>query len=401
MNIRITPCLLNGDIDAVASKSMAHRLFICAALSDAPTRIKLKNLSKDIEATIACVSALGGEVSRERDMFTVSPIQTRVKKARIYDCRESGSTLRFMLPIVCALGAGGTFIGEGRLPGRPISELVAAIGGCDISADSLPITIDGRMQSGDIRIAGNVSSQYISGLLFALPLLDGDSRIILTEPLESESYVNMTMQALTAFGVAVERKEYGFSVKGGQKYRSVGECTVEGDWSNAAFFITSSAIGNLVKVNGLNDNSAQGDRVIKKLLLEFRSGGTEIDATDIPDLVPILSVAAAYSSGRTVIKNAARLRLKESDRLQAVAKNLTAVGVKVTQTHDGLIIDGRGGVTGGTVDGFNDHRIVMAAAIAATRAEGETIIIGAEAVEKSYPDFFKDFEKLGGKYDVI
>lgn len=400
MNVLIHPCLLDGEIDAVSSKSMAHRLFICAALADGETVIKLTNTNKDIKATENCITALGGEIKRDFNTYTVKPVGG-VKKARIYDCGESGSTLRFLFPVICALGAGGTFIGEGRLPDRPIKELTGIIKGCDISGDSLPITVDGKMAAGDFYIAGNISSQYISGLLFALPLLNGDSKIILTSPLESASYVDMTLNALKTFGVAAERTDYGFSVKGGQKYVSPGEVTVEGDWSNGAFFITASAIGNLVKVNNLDPCSAQGDKEIKRLLIEFRSGGTEIDASGIPDLVPVLSVAAAYSTGRTVIKNAARLRLKESDRLSSVSNMLTAMGADATETEDGLIINGTGGLKGGTVDGVNDHRIVMSAVIAATRAEGDTLILGAEAVEKSYPGFFKDFKKLGGKYDVV
>lgn len=400
MDIIVHPCLLDGEIEAVSSKSVAHRLFICAALADGQTAITLKNANKDITATENCIKALGGDIERSGFEYVVTPINA-CKRSRIYDCGESGSTLRFLFPVICALGAGGTFIGGGRLPDRPIKELVSVVKGCDISGDSLPITVDGKLQSGDFYIAGNVSSQYISGLLFALPLLGGDSRIILTCPLESAAYVDLTLSALKAFGVTAEKTDYGFFVKGGQKYVTPEKVAVEGDWSNAAFFITASAIGNLVKVNGLDPASAQGDKVIKKLLLDFRSGGTEIDASGIPDLVPILSVAAAYSSGRTVIKNAARLRLKESDRLAAVSAMIKGMGGNIEKTFDGLIINGAGGLKGGRVDGCNDHRIVMSAVIAATRADGDTLITGAEAVEKSYPAFFEDFKKLGGKYDVV
>lgn len=401
MKVVIHSCSLSGEIDAVPSKSMAHRLFICAALADSETQIVLSKTNKDIEATESCVKALGGEIVKKRKVYTVTPISDKVKKSRIYDCGESGSTLRFLFPIVCALGAGGTFIGEGRLPQRPIKELTDIVKGCAVSGEALPIAVEGKLQSGEFRIAGNVSSQYISGLLFALPILDGNSKIILTSPLESYSYVKMTVSALNLFGVKVERTEYGFFVKGNQKYISPKEVTVEGDWSSAAFFITATAIGHNVKVNNLDANSAQGDKAVVSELKKITAGGAVVDAADIPDLVPVLSVAACYANGRTVIKNAARLRLKESDRLAAVREVLSTLGAKIEETADGLIIDGNGNLFGGEVHGFNDHRIVMSAVIAASLANGDTVIDGAEAVNKSYPSFFEDFKKLGGKFDVV
>lgn len=401
MKVIMHPGTLSGEINAVSSKSVAHRLFLCAALADVPTVINLTNVNKDITATMDCIKALGGEIVKKRKTYTVTPISANVKKSRIYNCGESGSTLRFLFPIVCALGAGGTFIGEGRLPERPMKDLTEIITGCQISGDSLPITVNGKMLSGEYKIKGNVSSQYITGLLFALPLLDGDSKIILTSNLESASYVDMTIDALNQFGIKVEKTDYGFFVKGNQQYVSPGELTVEGDWSNAAFFITAQAIGNDVKVENLNYKSVQGDRKITQILLAMRDDVTEIDVSDIPDLVPILSVAAAYTKGKTFIKNAARLRLKESDRLTAVAVNLSKMGAEIEEMPDGLIIHGKGYLKGAEVDSFNDHRIVMSMAIAATKADGDVIINGAQAAEKSYPTFFEDLKKLGGKFDVI
>lgn len=409
MNVKITPCTLDGDVVAPPSKSAAHRALLCAALAKKKSRIELSSVSKDIEATLRCVEAAGGRALKQDNGYEITPVfsggadkpaECRVKKA-VFDCGESGSTLRFFLPVAAALGIEATFVGSGRLPDRPVGELLAALKGCNASADKLPLTISGRLQSGVFRLRGDISSQYVTGLLFALPLLEGDSEIVLTTPLESASYVELTLRALADSGIAVERTESGFFVRGGQVYRPKETICVEGDWSNAAFFITASAIGNLVRVRGVDGGSAQGDAAIKNVLLSLRSSGAEIDAGDIPDLVPIVSVAAAYATGRTVIKNAARLRIKECDRLHAVAVNLNALGGKVQETNDGLIIDGTGGLTGGKVDGFNDHRIVMSMAIAATKAAGAVEISGAEAVEKSYPAFFEEFKRLGGKIDVL
>ncbi len=400
MDVKVHPSYLDGTITAISSKSMAHRLFICGALADKPTTVIIKDKSKDIDATMNCINALGGEIKKDKRAYTVNPIQTRVKRSRIYDCVESGSTLRFLFPVICALGVGGTFIGEGRLPDRPIKEYIDAIRGCTFTANSLPITVSGKMQSGEYRIAGNISSQYITGLLFALPLLDGDSKIVLTSTLESVPYVEMTIDALEKFNVKVERTSYGFFIKGGQKYISPELIEVEGDWSNSAFFITANAIGHSVKIEGLNIDSKQGDKAIKELVT-LTGERVEICVKEIPDLVPILCVWASYRQGVTVITGAERLRLKESDRLMAMRVCLTSLGVDITETNDGLIINGNGKVNGGIVDGFNDHRIVMAMAILATNATAPITIKGAQAINKSYPKFFEAFKRLGGKIDVL
>ncbi len=399
MNVKIYPCTLDGDVVAPPSKSAAHRALLCAALAKEKSVVGLSALSKDIEATLRCIEAAGGGVRKTEGGYEITPAAGAEKA--VFDCGESGSTLRFFLPVAAALGIEATFIGSGRLPQRPVGELLSVLKGVKADADKLPLTISGKLQSGAFRIRGDVSSQYITGLLFALPLLQGDSEIVLTTPLESGAYVEMTLGALKKSGVEVEKRESGYFVRGGQTYAPPAYAAVEGDWSNAAFFITASVIGNLVRVRGVDKNSAQGDAAIKDVLLSIRSSGAEIDAGNIPDLVPAVSVAAAYATGRTVIKNAARLRLKECDRLHAVAANLNALGGRVRETDDGLIIDGTGGLTGGRVDGFNDHRIVMSMAIAATKAAGAVEILGAEAVEKSYPAFFEEFKRLGGKFDVL
>ena len=391
----VYPGILRGTVSAPPSKSAAHRALICAALADAPTAIRLGTLNRDIEATMACLRALGAAIAPEGDDWQVAPMVRDTKHCAL-DCGESGSTLRFLIPVAAALRADVRFVGHGRLPERPNAVLTDALrkNGATIDGDLLPMRVSGGLKSGWFELPGNVSSQYISGLLFALPLLEGDSEIRLTAPLQSASYVNLTIQALSRFGVAVERTKTGWFVPGGQRYRSPARLAIEGDWSAAAFWLAANATGSAVDVEGLDPDSAQGDRAVVKWL-----GESTIDATDVPDLVPALAVAAAARPGMTVITGAARLRLKESDRLETVAGMLKALGIRADVHPDGLAVYG-GSPHGGTVNGANDHRIVMAAAIAATAADGPVTITGAEAVAKSYPDFFRDFNALGGHAHV-
>ena len=400
MNVIVTPGPLAGRVRVPASKSAAHRALICAALADKPTAIQISALNRDIEATTACLSALGAAIRRDGDALRVSPV-ARVPEAALLDCGESGSTLRFLLPVAAALGAGCRFVGSGRLPQRPNAPLTGALRdhGAQIDSDCLPMNLSGTLRAGRWALPGNVSSQYVSGLLFALPLLDGDSELTLTTRLESAAYVDMTLEALSRFGIRVEPIESGWRIPGDQRYRSPGECAVEGDWSAAAFWLAADAMGANIRLDGLSEDTAQGDRAVAALL-----GQPEIDASGVPDLVPALAGAAAHRAGRTVITGAARLRLKESDRLESVARLIHALGHACAVTADGLVIDGGApepcpdGVR--TVDGANDHRIVMAAAVAAAHADGPVRITGAEAVEKSYPDFFRDLRQLGGRVDV-
>ncbi len=400
MNIVITPSPLSGAVRVPASKSAAHRLLIGAALADGPTRIDLSGMNRDIEATAACLRALGADIAEEGGTLAVSPVADVPTEATL-NCGESGSTLRFLLPVAVALGVQATFTGHGRLPQRPNAPLVAALRahGAVIDGDLLPMTASGPVEGGLWTLPGDVSSQYVTGLLFTLPLLKGDSEIRLTTPLASAAYVDMTLQALSQFGVAVEATADGWRVPGGQRYHSPGMATVEGDWSAAAFWLAANALGARIDVEGLRPDSVQGDRAVATLL-----GQAAIDATHVPDLVPALAVAAANRPMRTVITGAARLRLKESDRLRSVADMLGALGHAATVTPDGLIIDGGRPrpcpAPVRTVDGANDHRIVMAAAVAAAYGDRPVRVTGAQAVEKSYPDFFRDFTLLGGQAHV-
>lgn len=400
MNAVLHPGLLRGSVRVPPSKSAAHRMLIAAALADAPTEMEISALNEDILATIGCLRALGAEIEYTDAGLRVRPIGASLRAQASLSCGESGSTLRFMLPVAAALGVECTFSGAGRLPERPNRILTDALNAHGVRADRelLPIQLSGRLRGGTYAVAGNVSSQYITGLLLALPLCAEDSEIVLTKALESASYVGITLEALSMFGVRVYETPQGWRIPGGQRYMTPGRVQVEGDWSAAAFWLAANALGSRVACEGLRADSAQGDRAMVQRLNAL---GGEIDVSDTPDLVPALAVAAAAHPGRTHITGAARLRMKESDRLRAVADMLHALGGQAEEQADGLIIDGGRPFTGGTVNGVNDHRIVMAAAIAATAAQGDVTLTDARAVAKSYPNFFEEFRRLGGRCDGV
>ena len=414
MIMRLDGSGLGGTVAAIPSKSQAHRLLICAALAREESLVHCPRLNADIEATVRCLRALGAEIGRAGENFIVKPITAPVSPAEL-DCGESGSTLRFLLPVAAALGVEARFTGSGRLPERPMGELCAALrnGGAAVSADRLPITVSGGLRAGTYRLPAKVSSQYISGLLFALPLLTGESLLELDGAPESAPYIDMTLAALRAFGVAAEREGNAWRIPAGQGYHSPGSLSVEGDWSNAAFWLCAGAVGRKsLTVTGLDPASPQGDRAMAALLRRMGAAvteggnsltvspaplhGLELDARDVPDLVPVLAVTAACAAGESRIVNAGRLRLKESDRIASTAALIRALGGDVTEEAEGLTIHG-GGLRGGTVDAWGDHRIAMAAAAASAACSVPVTIRGAEAVNKSYPSFFEDYRALGGR----
>ena len=413
----ISPSPLSGTIPAIASKSDAHRLLILAALSKGETRLRMEQRSEDIDATIGCLRALGAEISLIPDGVSVRGIE-RVNENPLLDSKESGSTFRFLLPVACALCDTARFTGGGRLPERPIGALMHAMQahGVAFSAERLPFATTGKLTGGDFSLPGNVSSQYLTGLLLALPLIKEDSTILLTTHLESAAYVDITLHALHRFGISVETQGERYHIPGGQSISSPGELRVDGDWSNASFFLAAGALGKPVTVTGLNLDSPQGDKAMLDALLHFgasidatadaitvspaRLSGCMIDVGETPDLLPILAVLGACATGETRLTNASRLRLKESDRLASVTNMLTALGCTVEELPDALVITG-GSLVGGTVDSVRDHRIAMAAAIASIRCAKKVRILGADAVKKSYPAFFKDFNLLGGHADVV
>ncbi len=430
----ITRCNIKGHITACASKSVMHRVLICAALADKPTKIYCNGSSEDIQATIECLrnmSAIIEEVSEEHSntkIYTVQPISRNI--SRVLDCRESGSTLRFLISVNAALGADTTFTGHGRLMERPIRELLEELTahGCLVRQTADSIAITGKLLPGDYHLSGNTSSQFVSGLLMALPLLDSGSNIsLMTEP-ESSAYIDITIDVLRQFGVNIIKsgtREYLINSAKKQdvlvqdlvqekrqynSFSSAGEYHIEGDWSNAAFWLIAGAIVSPqgLRLSGLDINSAQGDKSIISILKEMgadiktvnkgkkteitvkksRLRGIDISVKNIPDLVPALAVAAATAQGKTIFRDAARLRLKESDRIEAIVNMINSLGGNAYTEEDNIIIIGTGSLKGGIVNSCNDHRIAMAAAIAALDCTEPVTIIGAEAVGKSYPDFY-------------
>ena len=402
MNIKITPAQLFGQVSAIASKSVAHRQLICASLSDAPTKIGCPEISNDIIATANCLEALGAKITYENSQFNIIPI-SKPKENAILNCGESGSTLRFMLPVVCALSVNATFKMEGRLPKRPLSpmwEELISHGAVFEKPTEDTIRVSGHLDNKPFSIRGDVSSQFITGLLFSLCVLKEPTQMKVTTPIESMPYINITTEVLGDFGVNVTLKDNIFSIHG--KLTTKGIYQSDGDWSNGAFWLCADTLSKkTIKCTGLSQNSPQGDKEILNVLDELNKEESEIDGKDIPDLIPIVSVVASVSKGTTVIKNAQRLRIKESDRILSTFELIKNLGGKCKITDDGLIIEGVEKLKGGKVSSFNDHRIAMSAAIASIVCENEVIINGAEAVEKSYPAFWEDFKKLGGKYRVL
>jgi len=392
MDITLFPTPLRGEITPIPSKSQAHRLLILAAFADEPTELLCSETNRDIEATVDCLNALGADIRRTGTGYAVQPVRTLPEKATL-NCCESGSTLRFLLPVAGALGVDTTFLLEGRLPQRPLSPMWEEMErmGCSLSRPT-PDTIHcaGKLRPGHYAIDGGVSSQYITGFLLALSLLDSPSTLEITGKLESAPYVDLTKDALRRFGADPEHP-------GLCKLRSPGKLTVEADWSNAAFFLAANALGSKLDIQGLNPDSAQGDRAAAALLPKLAQEAITIDASDIPDLVPILSVSAACFQGAT-FTNIRRLRLKESDRVASVIAMLEALGGHAEADDNTLHVFGTG-LVGGTVDSVNDHRIAMAAAIAATCCREPVTILGAQCVRKSYPKFFDEYRRLGGRYE--
>ncbi len=394
MDLILYPSKLQGEIQAIPSKSQAHRLLICAAFADKPTTLVCPQTNADIEATAHCLNALGADIVRTDNGYRVNPVVNTVSEP-VLDCGESGSTLRFLLPIVCALGVNATIKMHGRLPERPLSPLDDELTrmGCTLTRpanDTIQTT--GKLQAGVFNIGGNISSQYISGLLLAAPLLSGQTKINIIGKLESKPYVDMTRLALAQFGISSN----DYTVDGNAVLRSPGHITVEGDWSNAAFFLTAKALGNPVSVQNLNMDSPQGDRAVTDILANAETAPT-ISAANIPDLVPILAVAFGCRTG-AVFTDVGRLRLKESDRVATVCNMLNRLGAKAEATNDTLTIKPCK-YQSCVIDSAGDHRIAMSAAIAATVADGPVTILGAECVAKSYPAFWQEYARLGGKYE--
>lgn len=413
---------LNGELSGAVvpppSKSQAHRLLICAALGMNECSVVCHAMNDDLVATMNCLNALGADITYRDGVFRVMPIGKVVKGAQL-DCGESGSTLRFLISVAASLGADATFAGHGKLPYRPNGALYDTLSGHGIAFDrhspdaELPVTCRGNLQGGRFRLNGGLSSQYLTGLLFALPLVSIDSEIEIVGNLASASYVGMTLDALHRAGVEIENRGNIYRIRGGQHYMLPSMVTVESDWSAAAFWLVAGVVGSRpVTVRGANRASLQGDRRIVEHLrsmgafIEFDGDdvvampsqlfGTELDCMDTPDLLPILSVAASAADGETIFTHVGRLRFKESDRLAAMQKTLASFGIASHVGEDTFVVCGGRAVSVMPVDSFGDHRIAMSAAVMSTIADGITEIKGVECVAKSYPAFLDDFVRLGG-----
>lgn len=429
----IIPHELSGSIRSVASKSEAHRSFICAAFADGITDITCHTASKDIDATIACLETLGAHFAKTAKGYRVSPIKQPkhvLFNLRRFDlnCGESASTLRFLLPLVCALGRKVELHVEGTLAHRPLTPFYEELTshGARLSPEgSYPLSVSGQIKGGRFVLPGNISSQFVSGLLMAAPLMEQDLEVLVTEPVESAPYIDLTCSVLAKFGVGVEKThvtendtEYlRFYVSDNVRYQTPGLLEVEGDWSNAAFWLTAGALGSGVEVTDLNMQSKQGDRTILAALSLVgarvsRHGSTatamydhlraiQLNVADTPDLVPPLAIVAAFAEGTSKFSGVQRLRLKESDRLQSITAAISALGGRAyIEGDDTLVIEGHGSLDGGSVDGESDHRIVMMAAVAASFTNNPTTVTHAEAIAKSYPTFFEDFRALGGNVEL-
>lgn len=416
MNYHIKAGSRSGTVHVPSSKSCAHRMLICAALSHENSRIFCDGISKDIAATIACLKSFAADIDESDGYINIAPIPYEKREStseRMLDCGESGSTLRFLLPVAGALGINAVFRTQGRLSQRPMDALTDELcaHGMSIKRDGDRLICSGALTAGEYSVPGNISSQYISGLLMALPLLDGDSTLRVTGSVESADYIAMTEDALQKSRISFIKNGNDYEIAGNQQYFAPQISVVEGDWSNAAFFLCMGAFSEEgISIDNMPQCSKQGDKKIINILRRFgakvdisgeritvsRGGlvGQRIDACAIPDLVPTISALAAGARGTTEIFNAARLRYKESDRLNTVCKMLKSLGADIEEKTDGLVICGKERLLGGSVCAENDHRIAMAAAVAAAVCENDVIVEGAQCVEKSYPSFWNTLESL-------
>ncbi len=420
MTVSVNPGKLCGTVRAIPSKSVAHRIILAAAMSKQPTHIMLSQLSKDISASLSCAKALGADIAFDSNGVTITPFARHVTNP-LLDCNESGTTLRLFLPCVAASFSSAEFSGKGRLMQRPLSPLKEELEKHGIRLNTVGganLNISGRLTSGDYYLPGNVSSQFISGLLFALPLLCGNSKIIITSELESAGYVDMTLDTLEQFGIKITKEDYGYFVKGSQEYRSPGNITVEGDWSNAAFWFCAGALGSNISVEGLCTDSLQGDKAVLDVLQQMgatvnthenkisvqsceRLSSVTVNGSQIPDLIPILAATACFAKGDTLFTDIGRLKLKESDRIQTICNMINSCGGKAVCGDDFIKITGKDCIHGGTADSCNDHRISMSLAIMGTASQNGITITDASAVQKSYTDFYEDIISLGGILNVI
>ncbi len=399
MKVRIFKSEAKGRISAPPSKSMAHRALICSALSE---KSSIKNIafSKDIEATISCLTALGAKVKTEGNSISIGALSpfAPIENATLF-CNESGSTLRFLLPLCMLSDRKITLTGSERLFERPLDiyEQIAEQNGILFEKTKNSVTVCGKLKAGNYRLSGDISSQFVSGLMFALPLLDRDSSIEIIGKFESASYIDLTLSTLKEFGIQIAGENNVFYIKGNQKYQNT-DYTIEGDYSNAAFLEGFNLLGGNVSVEGLNEKSQQGDRIYKDIYAALLNGKKHFDLSDCPDLAPVLFALASQYGAEFI--GTARLKIKESDRAEAMRQELSKLGVEIEVFENSVSVKKSTLKTPTEpINSHNDHRIVMALALLLTKNGG--VIEGAEAVEKSFPDFFEKIKELGIKIEIL
>ncbi|MGB7366548.1 3-phosphoshikimate 1-carboxyvinyltransferase [Carnobacterium jeotgali] len=408
-NLTLTPNALNGTVTVPPSKSMAHRAVICASLAAGRSTIKNIQLSDDILATIEGMRSFGAIIFYDDQTLTIDGIRNgTAKESRTINCNESGSTLRFLIPLATLFTGETHFIGQGHLGKRPLEPYQELFDAQSLhyhqaTTENLQLSVAGSLTPGIYEMRGDISSQFITGMLLTLPLLAGDSVLKITTHLESKGYIDLTLSVLQSFGILIEQEEDGqvFRIKGQQAY-SPRDYTVEGDYSQAAFWLSANALGNKLLVSGLDSDSLQGDQAIVSILDTLSDGSNDservIDGAQVPDIIPVVALVAALSKGKTKIINLERLRIKESDRLVATQKELTALGAQIEIVEDSLLIEGVSRLSGGQqVWSHKDHRMAMMLAIASTVSEEPIHIKDTDCVKKSYPNFWETFQQLGGK----
>lgn len=417
--VKLYPSSLNGTINIISSKSMTHRVIIASSLANEPSVLKNIDLSNDILATIEAVKAYGTKVTIKNKTVTINPNKKKNLKRKLIDCNESGSTLRFFIPIMAMFSKKVTFTGAKSLLSRPMSiyQDVFEKSNSEFIHNSKIITVKGPIKAGEYTLDGSVSSQFFTGLMFVLPMLENDSVIKVKGNLESKSYIDLTLQVLNQFGVSIIENNNTYYIRGNQTYKGK-KMSVEGDYSQAAFMLVGGAINGHVKLNNLSNDSVQGDKVIIEHIermkgkiirledgissLKSKTEGTVIDLADCPDLGPILALLGSLSTGSTKLINAERLKIKESDRIESTVTTLQKLGASISATDSEILIEGKKYLSGGvTLDSFNDHRIAMMVSIAALQCKNPVVLTNATAVNKSYPNFFEDYQQLGGIIEIM
>lgn len=416
--VTLFPSNADGEVSVPSSKSMTHRALICAALSKGKSVISNVLFSDDIKATIESLTELGAKFDIEGNKVTVKGVKKLRYSGEPVNCNESGSTIRFLIPIFSLSDKEVTFVGKESLISRPFNvyQEIFEQDGNSFNQQNDKIVISGSIKSREYHLPGNVSSQFFSGLMFALPLLKEDSTIYFTGDLESRSYIDLTIEILQCFDIDIKELENGYFIPGNQRYKPT-DYSVEGDYSQAAFHLVNGVLNGFVKVNNMNHDSKQGDKAVIDIIKKMKGKvifteegyitektqtyGTTIDVSDCPDLAPILALLCSLSKGTSKLINIQRLRLKESDRVESTVSTLSRLGANISVIDDEIVIHGKTSLEGGvTLDSYNDHRIAMMISIAAMRCNKEIALLRPLAINKSYPTFFTDYRKTGGKYTI-